>query len=456
MSSVSAVSVAGGRRGTVVRLARRAGWGVVDQALSSFSNLALSLVVARAVDAHDFGAFTVAFSVFSVAVLLSRSLTGQPLAIRFAGEDAAAFRRAAGSSTGTALTLGAAAGAAVVVLGLVLGDTVGPALVTVGLLLPALLLHDSWRAAFAAQGRQDQAALIDGAWVVLQLAGVAALWWAGVEHTVLYLAVWGGASACAAVFGALRGRAWPQVSRTASWLRAHWDMTRFLLFESMLVQGAMQGALLLVGVLGSLSAVGALRGAAVLVGPVSLVAMSAFSFCVPELARRRGLPARRKVQLALAIGTVMAAVGLAWGVVALVLPDAAGVALLGDSWPGVESVLWPTVIGQIANLFAIGATCVLLSMGATRAVFGINATVAVLLVVLGVGGLLLGGAVGAAWGFMAAYWLVMPLSFRAMWRLVHRPDAAGDTAGDTAVAGTPDAGAGPGAAAVAVSPGREN
>ena len=72
-----------GRRRAVAKLARRASWNVIDQALSSLSNLALSVLVARSVDSEAYGAFTVSFAVYSMAVLCSRALVSQPLMVRF-------------------------------------------------------------------------------------------------------------------------------------------------------------------------------------------------------------------------------------------------------------------------------------------------------------------------------------------------------------------------------------
>ena len=63
--------------------ARRAGWNLVDQVISSVTNAALSFVVARSVDVEQFGGFAVAFSVFALAVGLSRALATSPLGIRF-------------------------------------------------------------------------------------------------------------------------------------------------------------------------------------------------------------------------------------------------------------------------------------------------------------------------------------------------------------------------------------
>mgnify|MGYP001506832666 CR=1 FL=1 len=400
----------------ILHLARRAGWSVADQALSSLSNLVLALLVARAVDADGFGAFTVAFAVYSSGVLLSRTLVSQPLAVRFAGADRADYRRAVGMSTGTAVVLGLAGGVAVVLVGALLAGPIGGALAAVGLALPGLLLHDAWRMAFIIQGRPERAVLLDVVSIALQVGAVVWLLQMDVDDPVPFVLGWGAAASLASVVGVALGPVLPRLSRTRRWLRAHWDLTRYLLSESVLVQGAFQGALLLVGVFATLRDVGALRGAAVVVGPVSLLAMSAQAFGIPELARRTGLSVRRQRLAAALIGGLLAAIGAAWGLLVLAMPESVGEYLLGDSWPGVQPILLPTVLGQVVNLISVGAICVIMARAQVRTAFLINGTVAVLLVGLGVLGAWLAGAAGAAWGFTAAYATVMPIWIWSMLR----------------------------------------
>lgn len=420
------------KRGGILHLARRAGWSVADQALSSLSNLVLALLVARAVDADGFGAFTVAFAVYSSGVLLSRTLVSQPLAVRFAGAGAGDYRRAVGMSTGTAVVLGLTCGLAVVLVGALLGGAVGGALAAVGVALPGLLLHDAWRMAFIVQGRPERAVLLDVVSVVLQVVAVVGLLRLDVDDPVPFVLAWGAAASLAAVVGVALGPVLPRLSRTRRWLRVHWDLTRYLLSESVLVQGAFQGALLLVGVFATLRDVGALRGAAVVVGPVSLLAMSAQAFGIPELARRTHLTVRRQRLAAALIGGLLAAIGVGWGLLVLLMPDSAGAYLLGASWPGVEPVLLPTVLGQVVNLVSVGAICVIMSKAQVRTAFLINGTVAVLLVCLGVLGAWLAGAVGAAWGFTAAYATVMPIWIWSMLRATRPQQERLDRATDTA------------------------
>jgi O-antigen/teichoic acid export membrane protein len=404
-------------RRTVVDLVGRAGWSIIDQALSSLSNLLLSVMVARAVDIEGFGAFTLAFAVYVLLVSLSRALVSQPMTVRYAGASADVSRSAAAESTGSAAVLGLGTAACLAAAGVLVHGVVGAALVALAVCLPGLLVQDAWRLAFFSQGRPQLAALIDAAWTVLLGIGVAVLVLNGVRSAVPYLLVWGLAAALAAVLGAIRASVAPALSRSLGWLRTHWHMTRFLLFELLLVQGAFQGGLLLMGGFGDLADVAALRGAQVVLGPVMLLNYSALAFAVPELARRSHLSSVQRFRVALAIGAVLSTAGLVWGTAVLVLPDSAGQAVLGDSWDEVRVVLVASLVGQLANLVAAGPTAVIQSRGATAMAFRVNATVSVLLVVLGVGGLLVAGAVGAAWGIAIACWSVVPLWFLMLRRL---------------------------------------
>ena len=61
---------------------RRVGWGVGDQALSSLTNFFMGILVARTVSPDDFGAFSLAFGAYVLALVVSRGLTGEPLVVR--------------------------------------------------------------------------------------------------------------------------------------------------------------------------------------------------------------------------------------------------------------------------------------------------------------------------------------------------------------------------------------
>ena len=95
-----------GQKDVLRRAARRLGWGVADQAVSSLSNAAMSFYIARELGAAQFGAFSLAYVTYSFALNASRGLATDPLLVRFSGTDLVTWRRAITSSTGTAALMG--------------------------------------------------------------------------------------------------------------------------------------------------------------------------------------------------------------------------------------------------------------------------------------------------------------------------------------------------------------
>jgi O-antigen/teichoic acid export membrane protein len=62
---------------------RRFGWGVADQAMSSITNLAVNIYIARELGATQYGAFSLAYVTYAFALNASRGLATDPLMVRF-------------------------------------------------------------------------------------------------------------------------------------------------------------------------------------------------------------------------------------------------------------------------------------------------------------------------------------------------------------------------------------
>ena len=103
------------RKLTVLRplgsnITKRLSWGVVDQAVSSVTNAAVSIFIARTLGAVQFGAFSLAYVTFSFALNASRGLATDPLMVRFSGVSTSRWRGAVRGATGTAVIVGLATG----------------------------------------------------------------------------------------------------------------------------------------------------------------------------------------------------------------------------------------------------------------------------------------------------------------------------------------------------------
>src|SRR5215204_7601982 len=89
----------------------RLSWGIADQALSSLTNFGIGICVARLLGTREFGAFSLAFVTFYVALNASRGLATDPLLVRYSGVEPIAWRRAVRSATGMATVVGFLLGA---------------------------------------------------------------------------------------------------------------------------------------------------------------------------------------------------------------------------------------------------------------------------------------------------------------------------------------------------------
>ena len=191
---------------------RRLGWGVADQGISSLSNFALGLFVARSFGASNFGAFTLAYITYTVVINAARGLATDPLLVRYSGDPSRRWRRATSSATGTALAVGVAAGLLCIVAGLLLPDPVGPVFIALGVGLPGLALQDSWRFAFFACGRGASAFVNDLFWTVLLVLALVVLH-GRADSAAHCLLAFGGTATLAALLGMVQARALPRPFR---------------------------------------------------------------------------------------------------------------------------------------------------------------------------------------------------------------------------------------------------
>lgn len=403
----------GGVLTRVRRVASLASWTLVDQVLSALSNVLLAVLVARTVDAAGFGAFSAAFLVFSLLLGVNRAAVGQPLQITYSSAGPRRFRSAVRSALGAAVWLGIVAGTLSVLVGAFVGGATGQCLMAMGVCLPGLLVQDTCRMAFFALARPRAAAAIDAAWAVVLFPSLLIVLASGLDQSWLPVALWGVSAALAAVVGAILLHARPRLRSSPRWAWEQRKLTGFLTAEFVLNQGVVQIGILALAVAGTEADVGALRAGQVLFGPLNILSTAAFMFAIPEIARRTDLGHRARVKFAVVTSAGVAAVTGVYALVMLLLPDAVGQALFGDTWAGASEVLLPLSLMAFSAALAIGPAAVLYGIGQARITFRINtikAPVLVLSIALG----LPHGAVGVAWAIALTETALMPLWFVRM------------------------------------------
>jgi hypothetical protein len=379
------------------------GWGLADQAVSSITNLALGIVVARSLDATEFGAFSLAWVTYSVILNLSRGLATDPLTVRYSGPRNGRWRRGAGRAASTATALGVVVGAVFLLVGVAIGGVVGWAFAALGLTLPGLLLQDSWRIAFFAEGKGQRAFANDAVWAIALVPAM--LIATTVGTTFGFVLAWGAAATAAAGFGCIQTRLVPRMSGIGSWMREHRDLGPRYLVEN--VSGAASAQLQMygLGAIAGLAAVGAVRGAQLLIAPVVALRMGISLMAVPEATQVLTRWPRRLRTFCVVLGGSQAAACIVWGGCVLLIPPSVGELMLGSIWASASVLIIPTTLAMAGGSLFDGAFVGLRALGVSRRSMPSQIARAIATLIGGIIGAFLGGAAGSVWGATAGTFL---------------------------------------------------
>ncbi|MFJ9867825.1 hypothetical protein [Streptomyces sp. NPDC101165] len=406
-------SAGSARRALVGRLS----WGLADQAASSVSNFVVGIYVARSLGVTAFGVFSLAWVTYGVVLNVSRGLATDPLVVRFSGVPDASWRGAVARSTGTALGVGAAIGAACLVAGLGLGGRVGPAFTALAVMLPGLLLQDAWRFSFFAAGTGRKAFVNDVVWGVALVPAMMVA--ARVGSVAAFVLAWGASATVAAGYGYLQSGILPRVTEARGWLREQRDLGYRYLVENVSLSGASQLRAYGLGAIVGIGAVGAVRGAELLMGPFLAVLMGLSLVTVPEAARVLRQAPRRLGKFCLLLGGGQAVAALLWGGALLLMPDRLGELVLGAVWHSASQLIVPITLGVAGAGLGTGAAAGLRALGAARRSLRCQLFASACYVSGGLGGAAAGGTVGSAWGVAAAtvsgsavWWLQLRFALR--------------------------------------------
>ncbi|MFE5484370.1 hypothetical protein [Streptomyces sp. NPDC056527] len=368
---------------------------VLDQAASSLTNIAVLVIAARQSTADGFAAFSMVYIAFTVLLGLAAAYVGQSVVLE-KGEE-----YEVGTAARSAVTFTAAASTAaalpLLAAGAVIGGATGPALLALGAVLPIVLVQDGLRYAFSALRQPHRALAAD----VLRLAcAVPALLVQphGSSPARLVL-VWGLSALPAALLGLalLRPFVRNRPGDPRRFLRKDHLGRRFVV-EFAVGNGSSQLAVLGLGLLASPLAVGALRGASTLFGPLNTLFTSVNAFGPPVLGRAGSR--RAIVRAAVGLAAALALVALGWAAALYALPERVGRGLLGDTWRSAAELL-PATGSQYAVMAAGTCALVTLRVLSPRATLSVQVVFSLLSVALMLGGYVVGGVIGAAWGLAA-------------------------------------------------------
>ncbi len=377
--------------------------GIGDQVVSSGSNFALNILIVRSVATDAYGAFALAFAIYTLFRGATQAVIAQPLLVRHTrhltdpqsiDDHRGAYRHALAG----AFELGLVGGIAVAIGGYAVGGDLRTSLLALAVTLPGLTMQEAMRSVYFAQGRPLAAIAIDSAWAVTQLVLVGGLLVAGSTQVGWLILVWG-ASGGLSVVVAMAVERLPMALRGSwRWLVGLKDLSWPFFGEIMTALLATQGVLLVLSSVAGLDAVGTFRSAQVLFSPLNVLITAMTMVGIPEAVRLlRTRPERFLSTIVIANAALTLAV-CAWCVAVIAMPDSLGEALLGQSWSQASAILPQSSLFYVASAIAVGALVSLRALQAARASLIASVVGSLVTFAFGCIGAAQAGASGAALG----------------------------------------------------------
>ena len=307
------------------------------------------------------------------------------------------------------LVLGTLALAAAIVM----GGTTGKAFLGLGLMLPGLMLQDSWRYAFFAVRRGYHALINDVLWAVVEIPVLLVLKATGHVNVFWFVIAWGAGAAAGAVLGAFQAKAVPNLNGALSWLRTHRDLGPRFLVENCGGNGASTLQSYIISAFLGLESVGYMQAANMLMGPFRILSYGVGMMTIPEGAALMRRAPRKALRFCVALSFGQTLLAAVWTVALLIaLPLGFGQLMLGGLWEKTYPLVVPTALAVIAGCAGTGAFTGLHAMGAAKRSMRLALANSVIALSVALAGCLLGSilvtlyliAAAACFGTVLSWW----------------------------------------------------
>ncbi len=363
--------------------------------------------MARTVGPRDFGAFTLAFATYVVALSVTRAISAEPLLVRYSKTDRQTWQDGVGAASGLGLAFGILAAFASLIVAGLSGGTVREAFLALAVSFPGLLVQDIWRYAFFASGRGKLAFATDFVWALILFPVLGFLILSGRTSVLALTLAWGMSGSAAALFSIAWTRVGPQPHRSRAWLTRQRDLVPNFLAEMFIQTGGHQLMFYGAGAISGLAAAGSLRAAYVLLAPISVMISGLRLVAIPEAAKvvrtRRGTASIRYLKRSgLLLCAAQVASFLVWGTFVYFWPEWLGTQVLGKVWEQARDVVLPLSLASAAGGLTGGASAGLRALAAAKRSRRARTILTPLQLTGALVGMTLNGPVGAAWGLGVA------------------------------------------------------
>jgi O-antigen/teichoic acid export membrane protein len=380
---------------------RSGSWAITDQALSSATNLALSVVIAHESTKRGFGAFSLAFSAYVIALAIYRAIVTTPLIIRYSAGPPAEQRAQAPACLGLTLVASLVFTFLLVTFGSFASDPLSVYLLAMGCSLPGLLIQDCWRMQMYAAGTPAHAAILDSIWATLQILMYALLLQVH-AHGAWFLGAWGLSALLSGLAYSFWLQTWPNISRGLRFFRQHRSLAVNVAGEQVAYIGTTNAIPYLLASIVGLVGVAALRAAQIVLGFLNIPLQGLTPLLIRHATRLHNQrpSALLRHLTSVAAGGSLLIVGC--GLTILVLPNSFGVLLVGANWTTAQPLIAATTVMMMAQWIIVAAFIGLRARADARASFWIRVTGSGLMLGAAIAGGLLNGTAGAADGMAIA------------------------------------------------------
>jgi len=389
-------------------LRRSAGWAVLDQCLFGFSNLLLSLLLARWLQAEQYGLFASALAALVLCGILHSALFVEPMLVLGAKlrEQQEFYLRLllAGHALFSAVSFGVCGAAALCFSWGGRSEAAGVA-GALGLALPCVLAAWLLRRIFYLRSSPRVAALASALYLVLVLAGLGLARGFDLLSAAVALSIVAVTSGIASAFllWVLPIRIFQsiEIGRARRMLREHWSFSRWLVLMTPFEWIPGNHYYLALPMIAGLGAPALLKASMNLVQPPMQIFSALRLVLTPRLADNAA--AQRKDRLPLRAAAAMVGAALAWYALLFFFGGPLAQQLYASSYPEVGEML--RILGLVPVFHALGAVGSGLLRARERADEELWVSVAASLLSIGVGVPLMleHGAIGAAYTMVLSY-----------------------------------------------------
>lgn len=383
-------------------------FAMADQGVSSLCNLGVNLAVASSSSAETYGALGLVLSLYLLEFGVVYGAVVEPFSVSPDVDSTRVTRHAVAATVVLSVVLATATLAAAP---LASGD-LAMFLVAAAIATPGLLVQVAARGLLIARGRTRITMLSNGVWGVVQIGGSIVAW--QLDSSLGLYVAWAAGAWVAGAFCLWQLGTGVVVRGSRDWFRGRLRLAASWTGDQLAQGGLAQVMVFTLGAVAGLSAVAAYRGAIQLTGPATVLVAGLRLAVLPGAARRAraadGSLQRSVSQLSLGFPLLMLVVIGPF----LLIPEAFGERLLGETWGDARAVLPWILLMRMASSVTAALSIGMRALHEYRETMRLRVLGGVATIVICTAAGALHGALGAAMAMAAVSVLLIPLWRRAL------------------------------------------